>query len=94
MFLSDFSHYYQVSGCIRSRSLGRCKVLELAHRKAYPTEWKSIQSSSSKFSVLFDNIIKESQALGGILDQFWETVGKCNDKLKDNSASNFSASER
>jgi hypothetical protein len=68
----------------------------LAYRKAHPTEWQPRQSSSSKFAILFDKgWIKEFQVLGGtVLDQFWETVGKCDDKLKDNSVSNSSASER
>jgi len=39
-------------------------------------------------------LIKESQAFHGtVLDQFWETVGKCHDTLKDNGASHSSASE-
>jgi len=40
-------------------------------------------------------LIRESVKLGGtVLDQFWETVGKCDNRLKDNSASHFSTSER
>jgi len=74
------------------------EVLEDAKSWNWPIV-KCIQQSGKQGKALVPNLlsclIKESQALGGtILDQFWETVGKCNDKLKDNSASNFSASER
>jgi hypothetical protein len=59
---------------------------------------KRIQQSGNQGKALVPSLlsclIKESQALGGtVLDQFWEAVGKCDDKLKDNSGSNSSASE-
>ena len=68
------------------------EILEDAKSWSWPIV-KRIQQSL--LPNLLSCLIKESQALGGtVLDQFWETVGKCDDKLKDNSASHGSASER
>jgi len=40
-------------------------------------------------------LIKESQSLRGtVLCQFWETVGNCDNRLKDNRASHSFTSER
>ena len=74
------------------------EVLEDAKSWNWPIV-KRIQQSGNKDKALVPNLlsclIKESQALGGtVLEQFWETVGKCDNKLKENSMSNSSASER
>ena len=43
---------------------------------------------------LLSCLIKESQGFHGtVLNQFWETVGKCHDTLKENGASNSSSFE-
>ena len=74
------------------------EVLEDAKSWNWPIV-KRIQQSGNKGKALVPNLlsclIKESQALGGtVLEQFWEAVGKCDNKLKENSMSNSSASER
>ena len=74
------------------------EVLEDAKSWNWPIV-KRIQQSGNEGKALVPNLlsclIKESQALGGtVLEQFWETVGKCDNKLKENSTSNSSASER
>jgi hypothetical protein len=85
------THYYLLMDAFA------LKVLEDAKSWNWPIV-KHIQQSGNQGKALVPSLlsclIKESQALGGtVLDQFWEAVGKCDDKLKDNSGSNSSASE-
>lgn len=64
------------------------EVLEDAKSWNWPIV-KRIEQSGNQGKAIVPNLlsclIKESQALGGtVLEEFWETVGKCNDKLQDN----------
>jgi len=71
------------------------EVLEDAKSWNWPVVKRIQQGNQGKALVpsLLSCLIKESQVLGGtVLDQFWEAIGKCDKKLKDNSASHFSTS--
>lgn len=64
------------------------EVLEDAKSWNWPIV-KRIEQSGNQGKTLVLNLlsclIKESQAVGGtVLEQFWETIGKCDNKLKDN----------
>jgi hypothetical protein len=78
------------------------EVLEDAKSWNWPMVQRLQRSSNEggKFNTLAPDflywLIRESQAetLGGtLLDQFWGTVGKCHNKLNDNSASHSSILE-
>src|ERR1700722_6780721 len=69
------------------------EVLEDAKSWDWP-----VGNQGGKFNALIPQLlsclIKESQGFHGtVLNQFWESVGKCHDKLKDNGPSHPSASE-
>ena len=76
------------------------EVLEDAKSWDWPVV-KCIQKDGNqggKFTALIPQLlsclIKESQGFHGmVLNQFWETVGKCHDTLKDNGASHSSTFE-
>ncbi|EDR03339.1 uncharacterized protein LACBIDRAFT_295301 [Laccaria bicolor S238N-H82] len=86
--LPNLSSSFIGTFCCQHMDAFALEVLEDAKSWNWPIV-KRIEQSGNQGKPLLPNLlsclIKESQALGGtVLEQFWETIGKCDNKLKDN----------